>query len=145
MVPRKYLMKCPECGHDTYTSRGGYEICPNCGYGSPTVAERRRKFEEYKRSLIEGPADRLYSKGAWKLKIVYEGRGTKKERPHGVLYKDGEMVNPLQPGEMIETDLGTLKYYAHLTEMQPFWAVTGWHFADQTLILSSFGDRILYI
>ena len=138
-------MKCPECGHDTYTSRGGYEICPGCGYGSPTVAEQRRKFEEDKRSLEEEPADRLYSKGAWKLKIVYKARGSKSEGPHGVLYKNGKMIDPLQPGEMIDTDLGILKYYAHLTETQPSWEVSGWHFADQSLILSSFGDRILYI
>jgi hypothetical protein len=142
-------MKCPECGHDTYTSRGGFEICPNCGYGSPTAAaaeaERHRKFEAYERSLLEEPADRLYSEGPWQLKIIYKERGTKSEGPHGVLYRDGEIVDPLQPGEMIDTDLGTLKYYAPLTETQPSWAVTGWHFADQNLILSSFGDRVLPI
>ena len=141
MVPGNYLMKCPECGHDTYTSRGGYEICPNCGYGSPTVAERRRQFEEDKRSLEEEPADGLYSKGAWKLKIVYKLRGSKSEGPHGVLYRDDERVNSLQPGEMIETDLGTLKYYAHLIEKQWSWEVTGWHFADQSLILPSWASE----
>jgi hypothetical protein len=135
-------MKCPECGHDTYTSRGGFEICPSCGYGSPTVAEQRRKFEEYKRSLIEGPADRLYSKDAWKLKIVYKARGSKNEGPHGVLCKDNQMVDPLKLGIMIKTDLGTLRYYAHFDEEQDPWEVTGWNFADKTLILTSFGDRM---
>ncbi len=138
-------MQCPKCGHETYTSRGGYEICPNCGYGSPTVAaaeaERYRKFEAYERSLLEEPADRLYSKGPWKLKIIYKERGTKSEGPHGILYKDGEMVDPPEPGKIIDTDLGILKYYAHLNETQMSWEISGWNFADQSLILHSWASE----
>jgi len=36
-------MKCPKCGASTYKSIGGTDICPNCGYGSSTVAHAPSK------------------------------------------------------------------------------------------------------
>lgn len=99
--------------------------------------KQRQEFEEYKRSILESPTDRLYRSGEWELRIVYKARGSKSEGPHGVLYKDGEIVEPLHVGEVISTDLGMLKYYSHLEETRPSWEITGWNFADQTLILPS--------
>jgi ribosomal protein L37E len=118
-------MKCPICGNRTYTSVGGREICPECGYGSPTVATMKKRqlqeLEEYRRSISESPADRSYRSGEWELKIVYKARGTKSEGPHGVLYKDGGIIEPHHVGEVINTDFGILKYYSHLEETEWPW------------------------
>jgi ribosomal protein L37E len=35
------IMVCPECGAKTYTASAGLEICPQCGYGSPSVVKKR--------------------------------------------------------------------------------------------------------
>lgn len=45
-------MKCPKCDATTYTSIGGGEICPRCGYGSTYMTEQsarqQQALDEYK-------------------------------------------------------------------------------------------------
>jgi hypothetical protein len=49
-------MKCPKCGASTYKSIGGTDICPNCGYGSSTVAQAPSKTHvPLRRSLFPLP------------------------------------------------------------------------------------------
>lgn len=68
------------------------------------------------------------------LHIYYRNRGSKSEGQHGVLLHDGQAVEPRQVGELIETDLGTLKYYLRLEDMIATFELTGWNFADANRI-----------
>ena len=134
-------MKCPECGAEILPSGAGFEICPECGHGSPTVEAAREggqlAFQEHQRSLAESPPDRTYLAGIWELRVVYKARGSKSEGSHGILIRDGEIIPPGEVGEILPTDLGPMKYYASPEDLIPTWQVTGWHFADQDLIVPS--------
>lgn len=134
-------MKCPTCGAETYGSVGGAENCPECGHGAPAATpqkeEQRQEDGEFRRPVLERPADTKYRSGPWELRILYRARGTRSEGSHGVLYRNGEIVEPHHLGEFVDTGLGKLKYYAHLEEPHLPWATTGWHFADRSLILPS--------
>jgi len=71
----------------------------------------------------------VYQKDIWKLNIKYLHKGTKNEGQDGVLYKNGKEVKAKQVDEVLETSLGTLKYYGKRTSANNPWAVTGWNFA----------------
>jgi hypothetical protein len=71
----------------------------------------------------------VYQKDVWKLDIKYLKKGTKNEGQDGVLYKSGKAVKAKQVDEVIETSIGTLKYYGKRTSVNNPWAVTGWNFA----------------
>jgi hypothetical protein len=137
-------VQCPKCGTETYTSGAGLEICPECGHGSPTAQATREggqlAFQEYQRSLAESPPDRTYRTGAWELRVVYKARGSKSEGAHGELFKDGESLATGEVGEILQTALGPLKYYGSPEDLIPTWQVTGWHFADQDLIVPSWEE-----
>lgn len=134
-------MKCPKCDASTYTSISGIDICPRCGYGSASVAaqtiRQQQAFEDYMRALTQATPDKSFNAGTWLLHIYYKCRGTKSEGEHGVLLHDGQPVEPHQVGELIETDLGTLKYYGHLDSMTASFEHTGWNFKDASRIRPS--------
>lgn len=71
----------------------------------------------------------IYQKGRWTLFIYYRNRGTRSQGQHGILIHDGQEVQPKQPGEIIQTPLGELKYYKDPAETAFLWDMTGWNFA----------------
>ena len=71
----------------------------------------------------------IYQQGGWMLVIYYRNRGSRSQGQHGVLFKDGVEVKPRQVGEIIQTDLGDLKYVMHPEDMTVLWDMTGWTFA----------------
>jgi hypothetical protein len=107
----------------TYTSVGGTEICPTCGYGSSHF----EKLTEWKKELAETGdlPDKILEKGSWALHIFYRLKGSKSEGQHGVLIHEGETVEPSRVGEILETDLGKIKYYLHPRDMEHPWDRTG--------------------
>ena len=137
-------MKCPKCDAATYTSIGGGEICPRCGYGSTYMTEQsarqQQTFDEDKRALTQAAPNKSFVSGTWTLHIYYRMRGSKSEGQHGVLLHDGQAVEPHEVGELIKTDLGTLKYYRRLEDMTAPFELTGWNFADANRIRPSWED-----
>jgi hypothetical protein len=97
-------------------------------------ARQQRAFDEHKRALTQAAPDESFVSGTWMLHIYYRNRGSKSEGQHGVLLHDGQAVEPRQVGELIETDLGTLKYYLRLEDMIATFELTGWNFADANRI-----------
>ena len=69
-----------------------------------------------------------YQQGGWMLVIYYRNRGSRSQGQHGVLFKDGVEVKPRQVGEILQTDLGDLKYVMHPEDMTFLWDITGWVF-----------------
>ena len=134
-------MQCPQCGTDTYRSLGGTDICPACGFGSPSVAaaaaQQQLRSAEEERQRQAAAAPRIFASGDWVLNIYYRLRGSRSEGQHGVLFHHGKPVEPHHVGEVIETDLGKMKYYCRLEEMSVTWEPTGWNFADENKILPS--------
>lgn len=70
----------------------------------------------------------IYQKGAWTLFIYYRNRGTRSQGQHGILIRDGKEVLPKQAGEIIQTELGELKYYKDPAQTAFLWDMTGWNF-----------------
>lgn len=70
----------------------------------------------------------IYQKGDWTLFVYYRNRGTRSQGQHGILIHNGQEVLPKQPGEIIQTDLGELKYYKTPEEISVLWDMTGWNF-----------------
>ncbi|MEP0886788.1 hypothetical protein [Leptolyngbya sp. FACHB-16] len=138
-------MSCPKCGAVTYKSISGADICPSCGFGSAYMAQqaakRQQAIDEFKR-LTETKPDKSFVNGSWTLHIHYWARRTKNEGQYGVLLHQGAVVEPQQIGEVIETDLGKLKYYCHLEDEKPTWEPSGWNFADPSKIHSSLGKTV---
>ena len=134
-------MKCPKCDALTDTSIGGEEICPRCGYGSPYMTEQsarqQQALNEHESRLTQAMPDKSFVSGTWTLHIYYRARGSKSEGQHGVLLHDGQAVEPRQVGELIETDLGTLRYYRRLEDMTALFELTGWNFMDANRIRPS--------
>lgn len=124
-----------------YKSISGLDICPGCGFGSPSVAQesaqRQRQIDQYKEQMRAEAAPKSIVSGAWTLNIYFRCRGSKSEGQHGVLFRNGEPVEPRQVGEVIDTDLGRMKYYYHLEDMELLWEPTGWNFADRAKIQPS--------
>lgn len=81
--------------------------------------------------------DREFSAGLWTLQIFYRLKSTKSEGQHGVLLYDNKVIEPKQPYEVLETELGSIKYYLHPSEMQATFEITGWNFADSNRIRAS--------
>jgi hypothetical protein len=137
-------MQCPECGTNMYKSIGGLDICPGCGFGSASVAEgvaqRQRQIDDYNKQMEAEAAHRSIVSGDWVLNIYYRFRGSKSEGQHGRLFHNGELIEPQQVGEIIDTDLGQMKYYCRLEDMELPWEPTGWNFADRKKILLSWVD-----
>jgi hypothetical protein len=71
----------------------------------------------------------VYKEGIWKLDIKYLNKGTKIEGQDGVLFKNGKALKATKVDEVIETPIGTLKYYGKRTSLSKKWDVTGWNFA----------------
>jgi hypothetical protein len=139
-------MNCPECGTATYRSTSGKNICPNCGFGSAYIAARAaehlRTIDEYKRSLTPENSDKSFAHGLWVLHIYYQAKSTKSEGQYGILFHNDQVVEPQAVGEIIETDLGKLKYYNNLQAMKPTFEHAGWNFADQSKIHPSWDSAI---
>ena len=134
-------MKCTQCGTEMYKSMGGLDICPGCGYGSPSMAqktvEKQKKKEEENRKREEDAKPRSDIMGKWRLDIYFRLKGSRSEGQHGVLFHNGEIVEPKQVGEVIHTDLGQMKYYCHLEDMKYSIQPTGWNYADEDKIRPS--------
>lgn len=82
--------------------------------------------------------DRTLASGQWTLLIYYCGaRGSRSEGQHGVLLYNGEVVEPRQVGEVLETDLGQLKYYRRPEDRRFPFELTGWNFAEHSKIRPS--------
>lgn len=78
-----------------------------------------------------GP-DHTYSKGTWRLEIYRTyAKGTESEGSFGLLFKDGRPVYPKSVGEVIETDLGRMKYYRNPTDQHQMFDTVGWNFENQ--------------
>jgi hypothetical protein len=124
-----------------YLTNSGTDICPGCGYGSASVAEatahRQRQIEEYNQQMETAAAPRTIACGEWVLNIYYRLRGSKSEGQHGVLFHKGVLIEPHQVGEVIDTDLGRMRYYRRLEDVAMPWEPTGWNFADENRILPS--------
>lgn len=71
----------------------------------------------------------VYKDAVWKLDIKYLNKGKKSEGQDGVLYKSGKLVRAKKIDEVLDTPLGTLKYYGKRTSVSKPEAVTGWNFA----------------
>ena len=134
-------MQCPQCGTNMYQSIGGTDICPGCGFGSASVAEaaaqRQHQIDEYNKQMEAEAAPRSIVSGDWTLNIYFRYRGSKSEGQHGILFHNGELIEPQIVGEVIDTDLGRMKYYCRLEDMKVPWEPTGWNFADEDKILPS--------
>lgn len=85
-------------------------------------------------SGTETTPSRVNHKGVWILLIYYRNKGTRSEGQHGVLLKDGQVITSGSPGAMLETELGTMKYYMHPKDMLQAWDTTGWNFANSGMI-----------
>jgi hypothetical protein len=137
-------MQCPQCGTKMYLSISGIDICPGCGYGSTSVAEataqRQRQIDEGNRQMEAATAPRTIASGEWVLNIYYRLRGSKSEGQHGILFHSGELIEPHQVGEVIDTDLGQMRYYCRLEDMVMPWEPTGWNFADENKFLPSWAE-----
>lgn len=79
----------------------------------------------------------IYQADVWRLNITYLHKGTKSEGQNGVLYKYGNEVKTPKMDTLMETSIGTLKYYGKRTAANHPWDVTGWNFADKSLIKNS--------
>ena len=84
---------------------------------------------------FDRPADRTITAGDTELSIWYFQRGSRSEGQHGELRIDGERIPPAALGEMKPSALGTLRWFGD--ERPVLWAVSGWHFDDETQRLSS--------
>ncbi len=139
-------MNCPECNTATYRAMSGKNICLNCGFGSAYIAaqtaEHQQRIDEYKRSLTSENSDKSFAHGSWVLHIYYQAKGTKSERQYGILFHNDQVIEPQVVGEIIETDLGKLKYYYNLQSMKPTFEHAGWNFADQNKIHPSWDSAI---
>jgi len=125
-----------------YKSMGGLDICPGCGYGSPSVAQRaaeqQKKIEEENRQREEDAKPRSDIMGEWRLDIYFRYKGSRSEGQHGILIHNGEIIEPKKVGEVIDTDLGLMKYYCHLEDMKVSFEPTGWNYADSEKIRPSY-------
>jgi len=81
-------------------------------------------------------------KGNWRLDIYFRLRGSKSEGQHGILFYNGEPVEPNHVGEVIETDLGMMKYYCHLENMIFSFELTGWNYSDTEKIKPSWSEKL---
>ncbi len=137
-------MKCPQCITEMYKSIGGIDICPGCGYGSLSVAqkaaERQKVIDEENRQREADAAPRSEVKGNWSLEICFRFRGSRSEGQHGVLFHNGKPVEPKQVGEVVDTDLGQMKYYRRPEDMKASFELTGWNYADVEKIRPSWSD-----
>lgn len=131
------LMKCPKCGTIMYESIGGTDICPDCGFGSASAARRQQQIAEYHQALTEGTPGRIIASGGWALYIYFRLQGSKSEGQHGILLHNSEPVESQQVGQVIDTDLGQMKYYCRFEDMEVPWEPTGWNFADRGKIQHS--------
>lgn len=95
-------------------------VLPGCG--SPAERDAPRPVE------LAQP-DRVITEGRWELRIWYRQRGSRSEGQHGVLLRDGVPVEAARSGEVRDTSLGKMRYYAPTDGDMP-WAKTGWNFAD---------------
>ena len=127
-------MKCPKCGIIMYRSRSGIDICPGCGFGSPSIAQ---KIDEIAAKEKGKTAPISIVKGAWRFNIYFRFRGSKSEGQHGILLHNGKPLEPEQVGDVIDTDLGKMKYYCDLEDMEVPFEPTGWNFEDRTKIKPS--------
>ncbi len=73
-------MKCPNCGATMYTSMGGLEICPQCGYGSPS---EMRKKEAQRAAQQTAQLARFFD--GWKFPLDSLPDGTTLTVDNGVL------------------------------------------------------------
>lgn len=99
--------------------------------GSPTPTGPTLDVQAVANPLFSGTETtpgNVYTRGAWTLYIYYRNRATRSQGQHGVLYKDGLEVQPKQVGEIIQTELGDLKYNMRPEEMTLLWDMTGWTF-----------------
>ncbi len=128
-----------------YKSIRGLDICSTCGYGSPSVAQRaaekQKKIEEDNRQREEDAKPRSDVIGTWRLDIYFRLKGSKSEGQHGILFHNGEIVEPKQVGEAIHTDLGLLKYYCRLEDIEYPFELTGWNYADRKKIRPSYYEE----
>jgi len=137
-------MKCPQCNTEMYKSIGGLDICPGCGYGSPSVAQkaaqRQKQIDEENQRREADAAPRSDVMGNWRLDIYFRLRGTRSEGQHGILFHNGESIEPNQVGEVINTDLGQMKYYCRPEDVKDSWEPTGWNYTDEEKIRRSWSD-----
>lgn len=79
-------------------------------------------------------ADKIITKGAWALEISFRHPGTRSEGQDGVLKKDGIVVEPQHLDQVLQTDLGKIKYYGPYSDKKHSWELSGWNFADESVI-----------
>jgi len=91
--------------------------------------------------LAADTPDKTLTGGQWELRIYYHARGSRSEGQHGVLLHQGEVVEPQQVGEVLETDLGKLKYYRRPEDRRLPSELTGWNFAEHRQARLSWDDN----
>lgn len=79
-------------------------------------------------------------RGDWTLNIYFRNQGTRSEGQHGILLHNNKAVEPREVDEVIDTDLGQMKYYGRLEGVHVPWENTGWNFADEEKILPSWEE-----
>lgn len=104
----------------------------SCRIAPPQIDTHRSAsaIEQFKR-----PADRTIAAGNSQLSIWYLQRGSRSEGQHGELRVEGKRILGEELGETRPSDLGILRWFGD--ERPVLWAVSGWHFDDETRRLPS--------
>ena len=82
-------------------------------------------------------SERQFAKDNWILHITYTLAGTRSEGQHGELSHNGRSQQPTHEGQELDTPLGRMKYYLHPDNATLPFEITGWNFADHSLIRPS--------
>lgn len=85
--------------------------------------------------------DRELVEGKWKLQMFYTAKGQQNEGIDGVLLFEGKKIEPKRVGEVIDTDLGEMKYYLRPEDRKMPYEYTGWNFADTNKIIMSWEEE----
>jgi len=71
-----------------------------------------------------------FESGPWSLDIFLRAKSSRSEGSHGVLYHQGNVVEPQEVAQVIEIDLGAMKYCRHPADMTYTFEYTGWNSAN---------------
>lgn len=107
-------------------------VLPESGFFRPAkTTDKAVKNSEKSRP------DRVFRQGDWELQITFRLKNTRSEGQHGVLFYKGRIVKPESLGEIRQTDLGRIRYYADEKKIKFSWELSGWNFIDQSRIKNS--------
>ena len=99
---------------------------PSCATTSPEAEETTEVW----RTTPSRAPDKEILNGEWRLRIWYLSKGSRSEGQHGELWRGDRQIAPSEAGTTLVTSLGTMRDFGE--ERTVPWAVTGWHFDDES-------------